>query len=64
MSQAKKLQDFMVDSKIRRSWRDRVPLIVSEGGIAWVAGWRVAEWAKATAASRRVLELRLTPRRA
>ena len=64
MSQAKKLQDFMVDSKIPRSWRDRVPLIVSEGGIAWVAGWRVAEWAKATAASRRVLELHLTPRRA
>ena len=46
MPNAKKLQDFMVDSKVPRSWRDRVPLVVAASGIAWVVGWRPAEWAK------------------
>ena len=46
MAGTKKLQDFMVDCKIDRSWRDRVPLVVGEGGIAWVVGWRLAEWAR------------------
>lgn len=47
MSGSKKLQDFMVDSKVPRAWRDRVPLVVAQGRIAWVVGWRPAEWAKA-----------------
>ncbi len=46
MSQPKKLQDFMVDSKVPRAWRDRVPLVVAPEGIAWVVGWRPAEWAR------------------
>ena len=46
MAQAKKLQDFFTDSRVPRDWRDRVPLLVSEGGIAWVVGWRIAHWAK------------------
>ena len=46
MTQSKKLQDFMVDSKVPRAWRDRVPLVVTPGGIAWVVGWRPAEWAR------------------
>ena len=46
MSQSKKLQDFMVDSKVPRAWRDRVPLVVAPGGIAWIVGWRPAEWAR------------------
>ena len=43
----KKLQDFFTDSKVPRSWRDRVPLLVSERGIAWIVGYRVAHWAAA-----------------
>ena len=46
MSRSKKLQDFMVDSKVPRAWRDRVPLVVAQRGIAWVVGWRPAEWAR------------------
>ena len=61
MAHTKKLQDFMVDAKIPRRWRDRVPLIVSERGIAWVAGWRIAEWAKEDRDGGPTLELRLTP---
>ena len=47
MEHAKKLQDFFVDGKVPRAWRDRTPLVVTERGIAWVVGRRVAEWAKA-----------------
>ena len=61
MSQAKKLQDFMVDSKIPRPWRDRVPLVVSPTGIVWVVGWRIAEWARVRDDTHRQLELRFIP---
>ena len=47
MSLEKKLQDFYVDEKVPRAWRDRIPLVVTERGIAWVVGYRVAEWARA-----------------
>ena len=47
MKNAKKLQDFFVDAKVPRGWRDRIPLLVSDQGIAWVVGCRIADWAKA-----------------
>lgn len=46
MNREKKLQDFFTDSKVPRDWRDRVPLLTSDQGIAWVVGHRIAEWAK------------------
>ena len=46
MQAEKKLQDFFVDEKVPRAWRDRIPLVVSERGIAWVVGYRIAHWAR------------------
>ena len=46
MPSMKTLQNFFVDAKVPRQWRDRVPLLVGAGGIAWVVGYRIAEWAK------------------
>ena len=57
MAGHKKVQDFMVDSRIPRGLRDRVPLVVSERGIAWIVGWRIAEWAKVGDADETVLRL-------
>ena len=57
MAQSKKLQDFMVDERIPRRWRDGVPLLVSRNGIACVAGWRIAHWARITRATKRRLHL-------
>ena len=62
MAGPKKLQDFMVDSKIPRLWRDRVPLVCSSRGIAWVVGWRVADWAKVKEGETQQLQLRFLPR--
>ncbi len=46
MKEMKRLHNFFIDEKVPREWRDRVPLLVSERGIAWVVGYRIAEWAK------------------
>ena len=56
-----KLQDFLVDQRVPRSWRDQVPLVVSPRGIAWVVGWRIAHWARITPQTRRALLLEFTP---
>jgi len=57
MSQTKKLQDFMVDSRIPRSWRDRVPLTCSPEQILWVVGWRIDDRVKVTENTKKVLRL-------
>ena len=46
MSGTRKLQDLFVDEKVPREDRHSVPLLVCGRGIAWVAGYRIAEWAK------------------
>jgi tRNA(Ile)-lysidine synthase len=55
----KKLKAFLIDAKIPRADRDRLPLLVTGTGIAWVAGLRIAEWAKVSSATRAVLRLQL-----
>jgi tRNA(Ile)-lysidine synthase len=57
MSQTKKLQDFMVDAKIPRLWRDRVPLVSSAKQILWVVGWRMDDRVKVTEKTKKVLRL-------
>lgn len=46
MTGTKKIQDLFVDEKVPRQKRGEIPLLVSERGVAWVAGHRIAEWAK------------------
>jgi tRNA(Ile)-lysidine synthase len=46
MAGEKKLQDFFTDAYVPRGWRHRVPLLVANRGIAWVVGYRIADWAK------------------
>ena len=60
LSGHKKLQDFMVDSHVPREMRDATPLVVAGGRIAWVVGWRIAEWARVTETDDSVLELELS----
>ena len=46
MTGRKKLKDFLIDDKVPRALRARIPLLVAPRGIAWVPGHRIAEWAK------------------
>jgi tRNA(Ile)-lysidine synthase len=57
MNQTKKLQDFMVDAKIPRAWRDRVPLVSSSKQILWVVGWRMDDRVKVTKNTKNILRL-------
>lgn len=56
-----RLQDLLVNAKIPRSTRDDVPLVVAGGKIAWVAGVRIAEWAKVTDKTTRVVQIEARP---
>ena len=53
----KKLQDFLVNTGVPRSWRDQAPLVVSPRGVAWVVGWRIAHWVRVTPETQCVLRL-------
>lgn len=57
MSQPKKLNEFMIDSKIPQAWRRRVPIVCSSEQIIWVVGWRIDERVKVTADTKQVLRL-------
>jgi tRNA(Ile)-lysidine synthase len=57
MNNTKKLQDFMVDTKIPSTWRDRVPLVCSGDSIIWVAGWRISDSVKITAETKKALRI-------
>ncbi|HEX2835098.1 MAG TPA: tRNA lysidine(34) synthetase TilS [Thermoanaerobaculia bacterium] len=47
-AQPKKLKDFLIDRKIPRDSRDRLPLLVWNGEIVWIAGVEVSERFKVT----------------
>jgi tRNA(Ile)-lysidine synthase len=55
----RRLKSLLIDGKIARWERGRVPVIEAGGEIVWVAGLRRAATAPVTATTRRVLELRL-----
>jgi tRNA(Ile)-lysidine synthase len=54
----KKLNEFMIDTRVPRAWRDRVPIVSSPGQIIWVVGYRIDERVKVTVETRRVLIIR------
>ena len=62
MTGSKKLKDFLIDQKVPRAHRDRIPLLVTPRGIAWVPGHRVAHWARVPPNAGQALHLRLTRR--
>ncbi|MFC1940642.1 tRNA lysidine(34) synthetase TilS [Chloroflexota bacterium] len=57
MSQPKKLGEFMIDAKIPRAWRQRVPVVCSPQHILWVVGWRIDDRVKVTESTRQILRL-------
>jgi tRNA(Ile)-lysidine synthase len=59
MEKPKKLKEFMIDARIPRSWRRRVPIVTSPEQIIWVAGWRIDERVKVAVNTSSVLRLEL-----
>jgi tRNA(Ile)-lysidine synthase len=58
LAQPKKLNEFMIDAKIPRAWRQRVPIVCSAEHIIWVVGWRIDERAKVSEKTKKVLRLK------
>ncbi|MEW6356828.1 MAG: tRNA lysidine(34) synthetase TilS [Planctomycetota bacterium] len=55
-----KLQDFMVDRKIPREERARLPIVADRQGAVWVVSYRIADRVKITSATKQVLKLAAT----
>ena len=58
LHQSKKLGEFMIDAKIPRAWRQRIPIVYSPKHILWVVGWRIDERVKVTENTKRILCLK------
>lgn len=54
---SKKVKDILIDAKVPRRLRDRVPVIEDREGVIWVVGYALAERARASKNSREILRL-------
>ncbi len=64
LGRPKKLNEFMIDARIPRAWRGRIPVVCipgqaldTPGQIVWLVGWRIDERVKVTEATKKVLRL-------
>ena len=53
----KKLKDYMIDAKIPREWRDKVPLVADGNQILWVVGYRIGDAFKVTKQTEKILQI-------
>ena len=58
MKNANKISDFLIDLKVPVVKKQGIKVLISEDQIAWVIGYRIADWAKSTAATRKLLYLK------
>ena len=52
----KTLKRFMIDEKIPRDIRDRIPLLADGSHVMWIIGYRISSCYKLTPETRRVLQ--------
>ncbi len=57
MTEPKRLHEFMIDARVPRSWRDRIPIVCSPQQIIWVVGWRIDDRVKVTEDTKEILHL-------
>jgi tRNA(Ile)-lysidine synthase len=58
LGQLKKVGEFMIDAKVPRNWRNRIPIVCSSRQILWVVGWRIDERVKVSEDTKQVLRLK------
>jgi tRNA(Ile)-lysidine synthase len=55
-----KVKQFFIDHKVPKQERSVCPLLVARGRIAWIGGYRIAQWARVTESTRKVLRVQLS----
>jgi len=63
LSGTKRLKEVLINDKVPREERDRLPLLVDQRGILWIAGNRISERAKVLPETRRILKAEFVPRK-
>ncbi|HEX9897213.1 MAG TPA: tRNA lysidine(34) synthetase TilS [Dehalococcoidales bacterium] len=58
MDEEKKVGRFMIDARVPRLWRTRIPIVCDEEKLLWVVGYRIDERVKVTEKTKRVLRIR------
>jgi tRNA(Ile)-lysidine synthase len=53
----KKVARYMLDARLPRHWRAEIPLVISEGRVAWLVGQRLDERFKVTSGTMKILKL-------
>jgi tRNA(Ile)-lysidine synthase len=59
MNQIKKVGEFMLDARIPREWRKRIPIFYTPHQVIWVTGYRIDERVKVTPLTKHVLILKI-----
>ncbi len=57
----RKVSDFLIDRKVPRARRDRVPILACGDRVLWVVGHRIEEGAKVAPETRRAIRVRAEP---
>ncbi len=56
----KRVAEFMIDARIPRSWRKRIPMVTDGDAVIWVVGCRIDDRVRVTEYTKRILRLRFS----
>ncbi len=60
MDKPKKLGEYMIDVKIPKAWRNRIPVVCNHQQIIWIVGYRIDDRVKVTDNTSRILKVNFT----
>ncbi len=63
MSGSRKVADYLIDRKVRRVYRDEIPLVCDRKGIVWLVGFEIADRVKIDRSTKEVLKVEVVRRR-
>ncbi len=58
MREEKKVGQFMIDARVPKSWRDRIPIVFMGDQILWIVGYRIDERFKVKSKTEDILSIR------
>ena len=53
----KKIKDILIDAKVPREEREKIPVVLDQKGIVWFAGFRIDERVKITENTQKILHI-------